>query len=219
MPRPRQRKADAAQQTEGGPGSHATKPASPEATGDRDIQTTDVSASATTPQDVANMADKLDSAHKKEAAVNLVDALAPEDKSEVVARVVGNLETPDQKKEAAVAAVGALPSAATPDVVATMVGKLDSADQKRAAAAALNTLPQDQQQQVASSILGTSSPKVQGALWLIVIMTISVAIFVFGVLSFVLVVSGKSAEGPLALATTALGGIVGLVASTPGRRG
>jgi hypothetical protein len=218
MPRPRQRKADAAQQTEDGPGSQ-TKRASPGATGDRDIQTTDVSASATTPQDVANMADKLDSEHRKEAAVNLVDALAPEDKPEVVARVVGNLETDDQKKEAAVAAVGALSSAATPDAVATMVGKLDSADQKRAAAAALNTLPQDQQQQVASSILGTPSPKVQAALWLIVIITISAVIFVFGVLSFVLVVSGKGAEGPLALATTALGGIVGLVANTPGRRG
>ncbi len=195
-----------------------TKPASPKVTGERDTQTADGSTSGATPQDVADLAEKLDSANKKEAAVNLVDALAPEDKSEVVARVVGNLETADQKKDAAVAAVGALSSAATPDAVATMVGKLDSADQKRAAAAALNMLPQDQQQQVASSILGTPSPKAQGALWLIVVMTISAAIFVFGVLSFVLVVSGKSAEGPLALATTSLGGIVGLVAATPGRR-
>ncbi len=165
------------------------------------------------------MTDNLDNAQKKEEAVKLVEALSSEDKSEVVARLVGNLETPDQKKEAAVAAVGALSSAATPDAVAAMVGKLDSADQKRAAAAALNMLPQDQQQQLASSVLGNPSPKVQGALWLIVIITISAAIFVFGVLSFVLVVSGKGAEGPLALAATALGGIVGLLASTPGRRG
>jgi hypothetical protein len=42
------------------------------------------------------------------------------------------------------------------------------------------------------------------------------AIFVFGSMAFVLIYQGKAAEAPLALATTALGGVVGLVATSPG---
>lgn len=41
------------------------------------------------------------------------------------------------------------------------------------------------------------------------------AIFVFGALTFVLVPNGKIAEGVVALATTALGGVVGLVFTSP----
>jgi len=38
-------------------------------------------------------------------------------------------------------------------------------------------------------------------------------------MAFVLIYQKKAAEAPLALATTALGGIVGLVATSPGSRG
>jgi hypothetical protein len=41
----------------------------------------------------------------------------------------------------------------------------------------------------------------------------------FGVLAFVLIYQRKSAEAPLALATTALGGIVGLLPRTESRLG
>jgi hypothetical protein len=175
--------------------------------------------SQATPDLVARMVGNLDTTdQKKEAAVAAVGAVPSEATPDVVGTMVGNLDTTDQKKEAAVAAVGAVPSEATPDVVGTMVGNLGSADQVRAAAAAMNALPAQRQQDLANSILGTPSSKVQGSLWLIVVITISAAIFIFGVLSFVLVLSGRGAEGPLALATTALGGIVGLIATTPGRR-
>ena len=69
-----------------------------------------------------------------------------------------------------------------------------------------------------TSILGTPDSKTQRTLWYLVVSTISAAIFVFGVLTFVLILTGRSAEGPLALATTALGGIVGLIATSPGSR-
>jgi hypothetical protein len=65
-------------------------------------------------------------------------------------------------------------------------------------------------------MFGTPDPKTQRALWYIVIVTTSAAIFLFGGLTFALTLLGKSGEGTLALATTALGGIVGLVATTPG---
>ena len=42
-------------------------------------------------------------------------------------------------------------------------------------------------------------------------------IVIFGVLSFVLIYQGKHAEATLALATTALGGIVGLISPGPSK--
>jgi hypothetical protein len=67
-------------------------------------------------------------------------------------------------------------------------------------------------------MLGVPDPKTQRALWYIVIKTISAAIFLFGGLTLVSTLLGKSGEGTLVVATTALGGIVGLVATTPGVR-
>jgi hypothetical protein len=101
--------------------------------------------------------------------------------------------------------------------MAKVIGNLNTPDQQQqAAAAAVNALPPEGQQEVLTSLLGTPNPKTQRTLWYIVISTISAAIFVFGVLTFVLILLGKSAEAPLALATTALGGIVGLIATNPG---
>ncbi|MGH3548597.1 MAG: hypothetical protein ACRDQU_10915 [Pseudonocardiaceae bacterium] len=45
--------------------------------------------------------------------------------------------------------------------------------------------------------------------------TMGAAIFVFGILTFVLVLKGQSADGVIALATTALGGVVGLISPSP----
>lgn len=55
-------------------------------------------------------------------------------------------------------------------------------------------------------------------LWYIVVSTLAAAVFVFGSMAFVPVYRKKAAEAPRALVTTALGGIVGLVATSPGRR-
>jgi hypothetical protein len=83
------------------------------------------------------------------------------------------------------------------------------------------TLPPGQQQQVAESVSGPLSSPDAGTsnrLWIIVVSTLTLALFVFGTMAFVLVLRRETAEAPLALATTALGGIVGLVATTPGAR-
>jgi hypothetical protein len=156
---------------------------------------------------------------QQDAAAAAVGALSPDATSAVVAKVVGNLNTTDQQQDAAAAAVGALSPDATNAVVAKVVGNLTTPGQQQdAAAAALGALPRAGQEEVLTSILGTPDPKTQRALWYIVISAIAAAIFVFGILTFVLILLGKSAEAPLALATTALGGIVGLLATTPGGR-
>jgi hypothetical protein len=166
---------------------------------------------------VADMVGKLDNPYQKqEFALAALTALPKDATAGVVARAVGKLDTTDEQKETALAALGALPKGSTPDVVAKMVGQLDTPDQQQATAlAALNALSADGRKQVATTILGTPDRKTQRTLWYIVIGTIAAAIFVFGVLTFVLILMGKNAEAPLALATTALGGMVGLVATTP----
>jgi hypothetical protein len=55
-------------------------------------------------------------------------------------------------------------------------------------------------------------------LWYIVVGVMALAVFIFGSMAFVLLYQGKAAEAPLALATTALGGVVGLIATSPGSR-
>ena len=94
---------------------------------------------------------------------------------------------------------------------------LDTPEQKRAAAeGVVGALSTDQRQQLAESLLGRPDRKTRQNLWYIVIWTMAAAIFVFGSMAFVLIYQKKAAEAPLALATTALGGVVGLVATSPG---
>jgi len=52
-----------------------------------------------------------------------------------------------------------------------------------------------------------------------VVGTMALAVFFFGTMAFVLMYQKKGAEAPLALATTALGAIIGLVATSPGSKG
>lgn len=92
---------------------------------------------------------------------------------------------------------------------------LDTDQQKQIAAAAVNALPQADQEEVAATTLGTPDRKTQQRLWYIVVGMMGGAIFVFGALTFVLVLEGKNAEGVVALATTALGGVVGLISTSP----
>jgi uncharacterized membrane protein YbhN (UPF0104 family) len=65
-------------------------------------------------------------------------------------------------------------------------------------------------------VLGRPDQRTRQILWYIVAWTMAAAIFVFGAMAFVLIYQKKAAEAPLALATTALGGVVGLVATSPG---
>jgi hypothetical protein len=92
-------------------------------------------------------------------------------------------------------------------------------EQKSAAEDAMSALPQAQREEVAQGVLGTPNDKTRQVLWYMVVATIALAIFVFGTMAFVLIYQKKTGDAPLALATTALGGIVGLVATSPGGRG
>lgn len=104
------------------------------------------------------------------------------------------------------------------EVTAEVVSQLDADQQREAAVAALSALPRAGQEEVFARVLGKPDPKIQRALWYIVVLTISAAIFVFGALTFTLILLGKNGEAPLALAATALGGFVGLIATSPAGR-
>ena len=92
------------------------------------------------------------------------------------------------------------------------------AEEKTAAArAAMGTLSQGQRGALAASILGEPNPQTQQRPWHIVVGTMGLSVFAFGVMAFMLIDRGKASDAPLALATTALGGVVGLIASGPGR--
>jgi hypothetical protein len=155
------------------------------------------------------------------AAELAVDRLSPAQQQTMAATVVQNLDTPEQQKAAAEGVVGAMPAEAKQDLAATVVQSLDTPEQQRAAAeGVVATLPSEQRQQLAEGVLGLGTPdqKTQQNLWYIVVLTMAAAIFVFGSMAFVLIYQKKAAEAPLALATTALGGTVGLIATSPGSR-
>jgi hypothetical protein len=93
---------------------------------------------------------------------------------------------PEQKQAAAQAVVGTLPAEVKQDMAATVVQGLDTPVQKQAAAqTVLGTLPADIQQQVASTVLGSASQHTRDNLWYLVVWTLTVAVFVFGSMTFV----------------------------------
>ena len=131
----------------------------------------------------------------------------------------GGSDTPEQKQAAIQAVLGTLPSQTRQDIATTVVQGLDTPEQKQAAAqAVLSTLPADVKQQVTETVLGSPDQKTRQTLWYLVVWTLTAAVFVFGSMTFVLVYQKKAAEAPLALATAALGGIIGLIATSPGSR-
>jgi hypothetical protein len=137
----------------------------------------------------------------------------------LAATVVQSLDTPEQQRAAAEGVVGALPAAAKQELAATVVQSLDTPEQRAAAAkSALGALSAPQQAAVAESLLGSPDATTRQRLWYVVVGTMALAVFVFGSMAFVLIYQRKAAEAPLALATTALGGLVGLIATSPGSR-
>lgn len=124
----------------------------------------------------------------------------------------------DQRRSQAVEGVD---DTAKRQLAATAVDHLSPAQRQDVAEGIVATLPPRQQQQVVEYVTGPLSTPNAGTtnrLWIIVVSTLTLALFVFGTMAFVLVLRREPAEAPLALATTALGGIVGLVATTPGAR-
>jgi hypothetical protein len=151
------------------------------------------------------------------AAEGAMDALPDEAKQGLAATVVQGL-APAQQQAAAQGVMDALPDEAKQGLAATVVQGLAPAQQQAAAQGVLDALPNDQRTQLAETVLGSPDKKTRKILWYMVVSTLAAAVFVFGSMAFVLVYQKKAAEAPLALATTALGGIVGLIATSPGSR-
>jgi hypothetical protein len=151
------------------------------------------------------------------AAEGAIGALSDEAKQGLAATVVQGLPA-TQQQAAAQGLIGTLPDEAKQGLAATVVQGLPSAQQQAAAQGVLDTLSNDQRTQLAETVLGSPDRNTRKVLWYVVVSTLAAAVFVFGSMAFVLVYQKKAAEAPLALATTALGGIVGLVATSPGSR-
>jgi hypothetical protein len=156
---------------------------------------------------------------QRSAAEGVVGALPDAAKQGLAATVVQSMDTPEQQRAAAEGVVRALPDAAMQGLAATVVQSIDAPEQQRAAAeGVVRALPNEQREQLADSVLGRPDRVTRQHLWYIVVWTMAAAIFIFGTMAFVLMYQKKAAEAPLALATTALGGVVGLVATSPGSR-
>ncbi|WP_190016660.1 hypothetical protein [Streptomyces lucensis] len=147
----------------------------------------------------------------------LVQALPDGAKPDLAAALVEGISTREQQQAVFGRVVNALPDEGKPDLAAVLINGMDTEEQKKAAAGrAVEALEPEQRQQLARTVLGQPDPKTTQVLWYMVVSTLAATVFVFGVLAFVLIEQKNSAEAPLALATTALGGVVGLVATSPG---
>jgi hypothetical protein len=184
--------------------------------------------SSTTPEDSVSRqdgeprsaGDGSDTPEQQQAAAEaFVGTLHGDIRQNMAATAVKGLDTPQQKQAAAEAVLGTLPGDIRQNMAATAVKGLDTPQQQQAAAeAVLGALPDNVKQQVAESALGSPDQRTRQILWYLVVSTLTAAVFVFGSMAFVLVYQKKAAEAPLALATGALGAIVGLVATSPGSR-
>jgi hypothetical protein len=156
---------------------------------------------------------------KHDLATSVVHDLPTDAKRDLATGVVQDLAgAPAAQKAVAQAAVQALPTDdAKQDLATDVVQNLGSQQKQATARAVVRTLTAEQQEELVATVLGAPDRNTQRRLWFIVVGTMGAAIFLFGLMAFVLIYQGKPAEAPLALATTALGGVVGLVVTSPVR--
>ncbi len=166
----------------------------------------------------ASVVQGLAPSQQQAAAQGVIDSLPDDAKQGLAASVVQGL-APSQQQAAAQGVIDSLPDDAKQGLAASVVQGLAPSQQQAAAQGVMDALPNDKRTQVAENILGSPDKQTRKMLWYMVVSTLAAAVFVFGSMAFVLVYQKKAAEAPLALATTALGGIVGLVATSPGSRG
>ena len=152
-------------------------------------------------QAVTDLVSRLPDAAKAATASNVFDQLGQPQKAAQVMQGIESLSAPDLEQ-----AVGA------------GLNRLPAPQLESAASAALGALSPDAQQRVTGG-LTTPDAATNRWLWKVVVVSLVAVVIVFGVLTFVLILKGKSAEAPLALATTALGGIVGLLSPGPATKG
>lgn len=159
------------------------------------------------------------------AALSLLQALPGEQKIQLFAEAVnqsdpgvqeattselfGRLDTP-QKAAQVVQGMTSLPAPELGEAVGAGLQRLPAPELEKAAGKALSQLPADAKERVAGG-LSAPDPKTNNLLWRVVVYSLIGIVGLFGAFTFVLIYQGKSAEAVLALATTALGGIVGLI--------
>lgn len=133
---------------------------------------------------------------------------------EATASEIFNLLDAPRQTAQVVESIKSLPTGGVEEAVGAGLDQLPVAQLEDAATKALGSLPAAAQQRVVG---GLSAPDAETNRWLwkVVVGSLIAIVVIFGVLAFVLIYQKKSAEAPLALATTALGGIVGLLAPGP----
>lgn len=108
---------------------------------------------------------------------------------------------PDDKRETAIRAFQDLPQSQQREVVEATAAGLSLSDRE-----------------IVANLLGRPDHVTSRVLWYLVVGSLVSSIFIFGVLAVLMIYSEKGGEIPLALATAALGGVLGLVSTSPGSR-
>ena len=104
--------------------------------------------------------------------------------------VVQGLDTANQQRIAAEGVVEAIPSEAKQNLAAAVVQSLETPHQQRAAAErVVELLPADQREQLAEGVLGQPDRRTRQRLWYLIIGALIAAIFVFGMMAFILIIS------------------------------
>jgi hypothetical protein len=138
-----------------------------------------------------------------------------ERRPDLIANAVGGLSG-FHKKATAEKVIGSVDTKDQPDILTTAIDNLPASEQKATVKKSYLALSPQDQEDLASTGLGSPDAKTRQKIWYVVVGTMAAALFVFGTMAFVLILRGDAAEAPLALATAALGGLVGLVATSPG---
>ncbi len=138
------------------------------------------------------------------------------DAQEATVSTLFNQLDPPQKAAQVVQGIDSLQTPNLEEAVGAGLQRLQAPQLESATSTALSHLSPAAQQRVVGG-LGSPDAATNRWLWKCVVGSLVAVVIVFGVLTFVLIYQKKSAEATLALATTALGGIVGLISPGPSK--
>lgn len=165
------------------------------------------------------LAQQMDASQKKKTAARLMADLPAEDKQELAPALIQDMDAA-RKKRTATEVMAGMPAGDKQDLTGVLTSGMNTDQKKNTLTQLAMAVPAADRQDVVESVLGPPDTRTRNAIWLAVVYTLVGVIFVFGGISFVLILLKKgSAEVPLTLATTALGAVIGLVASNSRRNG
>ena len=128
------------------------------------------------------------------------------------------LGSPERKKAAILDVATALPAEQQMAAAQDIATALPPEAQQDLATSFVKSLDPTQQTEVFETVFGPLDNETRKKILKVVIYTLTAVVFLFGVMTFMLLYQRKAADAPLTLATTALGAIVGLIAISPGGR-